>query len=128
MYKGPEKRKYKRIEEPYVVRFQIINFKSVYIFPANWDMVALKDISVGGTSFNYNDNLGIDSFLNLKIDLPASTLPINCVGKIIRIEQPQPNSMFRIAAEFTEISEQEKEMINTTVEKALDHHYKTYLT
>ncbi len=123
MYNGREKREYERIEGPYVVRFQIINFKSVYIFPANWDMVALKDISIGGTSFNYNDNLGIDSFLNLKIDLPASALRINCVGKIIRIEQPQPNSMFRIAAEFTEIGEQEKEMINTTVEKALENDY-----
>ncbi len=123
MSKGQERRKCKRIEEPYVARFQIINFKSVYMYPANWDMVDLKDISVGGASFNYNDNLEIDSFLNLKIDLPASTLPINCSGKIIRIEQPQPNSMFRIAAEFTEISEQEKEMINTTVEKALENDY-----
>ncbi len=123
MYNGREKREYERIEGPYVVRFQIINFKSVYIFPANWDMVALKDISVSGASFNYNDNLGIDSFLNLKIDLPASALHINCVGKIIRIEQPQPNSMFRIAAEFTEIGEQEKEMISTTVEKALENDY-----
>ena len=127
MYKGQERRKYKRIEEPYVVRFEIINFKRVYIFPDNkatisqlWDIVALKDISVCGASFNYNYNLGIDSFLNLKIDLLASTLPINCVGKIIRIERPQPNSMFRIAVEFTKIGEKEKELINKSVEGTLE--------
>ncbi len=123
MSNGQEKRKYKRIEKPYKAIFQIRQYKGHEMFSTSWDMVALKDISAGGASFNYNvnynDNLEIDSFLNLIIDLPAFTLPINCVGKIIRIEQPQPNSRFRIATEFTEISEQEKEMIYTTIEESL---------
>ncbi len=84
--------------------------------PANCDIVDLNDISVGGVSFSYNENLGIDSFLGLKIYMSASTRPLNCIGKIIRIEQPQPNSKFRIATEFTGIDEQEKEMINKLTE------------
>ena len=39
------------------------------------------------------------------------------MGKIIRIDRPQPHSMFRIATEFTEIEDQGKEMISTTIDK-----------
>ncbi len=55
-------------------------------------------------------------------------LKINCVGKVTRNKQFQPTSMFCIAIKFIDIGEQEKEMINTAVEKALDHDYQTYLT
>jgi hypothetical protein len=115
-----ERRKYKRKEEPHMVRFRTIPLVAKKMVSPDWDVGAVKDLSAGGMLFYYDKNLELDSLLNLKIDLPASALPINCVGKIIRIEQPQPNSMFRIAAEFTEIDEQEKAMINTTVEKALE--------
>ncbi len=115
-----ERRKYKRKEKPYMVRFRTIPLVAKKMVSPGWDVGTVKDLSAGGMLFYYDKNLELDSLLNLKIDLPASALPINCVGKIIRIEQPQPNSMFRIAAEFTEIDEQEKAMINTTVEKALE--------
>ncbi len=58
--------------------------------------------------FIYNKNLGIVSLI------------INCVGKIIRIDEPIPISIFGIAIEFTEIGEQEKEIINTTVQEFLE--------
>ncbi len=70
--------------------------------------------------FIYNKNLGIDSLLDLKIDVSKATLTINCVGKIMRIDEPIPPSIFGIATEFTEIDEHEKKIINTTVEKVLE--------
>ncbi len=36
--------------------------------------------------------------------------------------------MFCTGIKFTEIGEQEKEAINTAVEKAIEHDYQTYLT
>jgi hypothetical protein len=116
MYNGQERRKYKRIEKPYKSTFRVINFKNLDMSTAGLDIVDLKDISAGGASFNYNENLGIDSFLDLKIYMSASKRPLHCIGKIIRIEQPQPDSKFRTATEFTEISEEEKEMINKETE------------
>ncbi len=120
MYKGIEKRKHKRIEKPFMARFRVIYSKNLHMPPAYWIKISLKDISAGGVSFNYNENLGIDLFLDLQIDLSESTPIINCVGKVTRIEHPQPNSMFRIATEITEIEEHEKKIINTTIEKALE--------
>ncbi len=83
-------------------------------------MVAMKDLGAGGMLFIYNKNLGIDSLLDLKIDESKATLTINCVGKIIRIEELQPNSRLRIEIEFIGIGEQEKELISKSVEGTLE--------
>ncbi len=116
---GPEKRKYRRIEKPFMARFRTKQFEGVDAPLTNWEAVTLKDISAGGTLFNYKKNLGFNSLLDLKIDVSTSTPTINCVGKIIRIEEPKPDSVYRIATEFKEIDEQEKEKLNTIVRGVL---------
>ena len=128
MYERTKIRKYKRIEKPYMARFRVKQYEDQEMSSPDWDIVAVKNLSAGGVLFNYNKNLEIDSLLDLKIDISKSTPTINCVGKIIRIEEfqhlltqdVQPlNSMFRIATEFTEIDKQERDMINITVEETL---------
>ncbi len=48
-----------------------------------------------------------------------NTPTINCIGKVTRVKYTQPHSILRIATEFTEIDEQEKEVINTTLEEII---------
>ncbi len=117
MSNGQERRKYRRIEKPYMARFRIKQYEGLEMSSTTWYKVPLRDISAGGLAFNYTKNLGLNSLLDLKIDISTSAPTINCVGKIIRVEDPQPHSMCRIATEFTEIEDQEKEMISTTIEK-----------
>ncbi len=116
---GQERRKYRRIEKPFIARFRVKQYESLDLSLTNWDTVDVKNLSAGGMLFNYNKNQKIDSLLDLKIDISTSTPTINCVGKIIRVEEPQPHSTYRIATEFTEIDKQEKEKLNTTIEKLL---------
>jgi hypothetical protein len=123
MYNGQERRKLKRIEKPYRVRFKIRSDEAQEMGADDWDSVTLHDLSAGSAVFFYNKDLEIGTLLDLKIDVSESTPTINCVGKIIRIDKTQHTSMFRIAAEFTEIGEQEKEIITTTVEKSLENDY-----
>jgi hypothetical protein len=120
MYKDRERRKYKRIEKPFMARLRIKQYEGLEISSAEWDVVVLRDLSAGGALFNYNKNLGIDSLLDLKIDISASTPTIKCVGRVTRIEQSQPHYTLRIATEFTGIEEKEKEMIDMTVEDVLE--------
>ncbi len=91
-----------------------------------WDSVTLHNLSEGGTFFIYKKDLGIGTLLDLEIT-PKAMLNINCVAEVVRIKQLQPNSMFCTGIKFTEIGEQEKEMINTAIEKVLEHHYQAYL-
>ncbi len=52
-------------------------------------------------------------------------LTINCVGKVIRIDKTKSTSMYSTAIKLIDIGEQEKEMINSTVEKVLEQANKT---
>ncbi len=108
-------------EEPIVMaRFKVRSGETQGMRLYGWDSVFLKNISTGGTFFYYTKDLGIGTLLDLKIYVPNFILIINCVGKVIRIDNPRHTSMFGITIKFTEIGEQEREMINTAVEKALE--------
>ncbi len=120
MYNGQERRKFKRREKPYMARLRIKQYEGLEISPAEWNIVALKDLSAGGALFYYSKYLGLGSLLDLKIDVSTAMPTIKCAGRITRIEYTQPHSILRIATEFTGIGEQEKEMINTTIEAVLE--------
>ena len=129
MNNSTEQRKYERIEleerinrgteKHFMARFSVKQYESSDLPLTNWDTVDVMNLSAGGMLFNYNKNQKVDSLLDVKIDISESIPSINCVGKIIRVEEPQPHSMCHIATEFTEIDKQEKEIINTTVKKLL---------
>ncbi|MBO1224884.1 MAG: PilZ domain-containing protein [Candidatus Scalindua sediminis] len=125
MYRYREKREHKRIEKPYMARLRIKQYEGLEISSAEWDIVALKDLSAGGALFYYSKYLGLGSLLDLKIDVSTATPTVRCAGKVTRIEQSLAHSLIRIATEFTEIDEHVKEMMNTTIEKALEQANKT---
>ncbi len=120
MYKGQERRKYERRQKPFMVRFRTIPLVAKKMVSTGWDMVPVKNLSAGGMLFDYDKNLELDSLLDFKIDISRSTPTINCVGKIIRIEKLQPTSLFRIEIKFTDIGEQEKELISKAIEEILE--------
>lgn len=80
-------------------------------------MVTLENLSAGGALFNYYKEIEIDTLLNLQINFPPSKTAISCVAKVIRIEKPPRIIVVRIAAVFTKIGNQEKEMINEFAER-----------
>ncbi len=128
MYNNLERRKYKRIEKPYMAGVRVKQHEGHEKGSTGWDSVILKNLSAGGgTFFTYKKDLEIGALLDLKIDVPGFILIINCIGKVVRIAKPKSTSMYGIAIKLIDIGEQEKEAINTAVEKALEHHYQTYL-
>ncbi len=118
-YDGTEKRKYKRIKKPFIVRFRMKKSKDHKMISSDWDMVAIKDLGAMGILFNYNKDLGIGSLLDLKIDISRYTPTIRCVGKVIRIRKYLNYSTFSTVTLFTEIDRRDNEMINQTTEDIL---------
>ncbi len=103
-----------------MARLRIKQYEGLEISSAEWNIVALKDLSAGDALFYYSKYLGLGSLLDLKIDVSTAMPTVKCAGKVTRIEHSLAHSLIRIATEFTEISEQEKEMINTTIEAVLE--------
>ncbi len=86
MYNGQKRRKNERYEnlprkEPIVMaRFKIRSDEAQEMKSDVWDSVTLHNLSAGSAAFFYNKDLGIGTLLDLNIDMPESTLTMNCVG------------------------------------------------
>ncbi len=129
MYKGQERREYKRIEKLFMAGVRVKQHEGHEKGSSGWDSVILKNLSAGGsTFFTYKKDLEIGALLDLKIDVPGFILIINCIGKVLRIAKPKSTSMYGIAIKLIDIGKQEKEAINTAVEEALEQANQTSLT
>ena len=62
-----EKRKYKRVEKPIIIRFRIKPQKGQEMASSDWDMVGVNDLSAGGLFFNSSYNMEIGTVLDIKI-------------------------------------------------------------
>ncbi len=115
-----EKWKYKEIVSPCITRFRVKQCDGQETSSLERNIVAVKNLSAGGIMFNYYKmDLEFGSLLELKLDFIKSKPTISCIGRVVRIEDAHTNCMFRIATEFTEINELDREIINTTVEAIL---------
>ncbi len=116
MYNYAEKRKYIRIEKPYMARFRIKPDRNPSVVSTGWDMVAVNDLGAGGVFFNSSNNLEIGTTLNLKIGFSTNTPSIKCDGIVTRVINHPNTFIFGVAAVFTKIDEHIKEMINKVAE------------
>ncbi|MCP5005964.1 MAG: PilZ domain-containing protein [Planctomycetes bacterium] len=115
-----DKREYKRLEKQIMVQFRVKQHKGQETSALYWEMVSVKNVSAGGLLFYYNRNLGFDSILDLKIDISHTAPTINCAGRVVRIEETHSHAPLRIAASFTGLGLEEKNLINRTVEEHLN--------
>ncbi len=116
MYDNAEKRKYIRIEKPYMARFRVDPDGNQGAVSTDWDMVAINDLGAGGVFLNSSNNLEIVTILNLKIGFSTNTPSIKCDGVVTRVVHQPNTSIFGIATAFTKIDEHIKEMINKVAE------------
>ncbi len=112
MYNNAEKRKYLRIEKPYMARFRVKPYENSGAVSTDWDMVAVNDLGAGGIFFNSSNDLKIGTILNLKIGFSTTTPSIKCDGIVTRVINHPNTSIFGVATAFTKIDEHMKEMIN----------------
>lgn len=87
MYKGQDRRKYKRTKKVHTVSFRIRPDEAQKTVSSSWNTVSSIDLSAGGVLINHDKELAVGSTVDLQINISESTTPINCVGQIVRIEK-----------------------------------------
>jgi hypothetical protein len=122
MYNYTERRKYQRVEKPIIIRFRVRPNNSQEMASSEWDMVGVKDLSVGGLFFNSSKNIQDGTVLDLKIGFSTSSSPVQCTGMVTRVKKQQDTSIFGIAAAFMNIAESEKELINRFINQTIPSH------
>ena len=115
MYRISERRKYPRIEKPYITQFQVkINADMIC---KEWDMVVVINLSASGIFLYAKKNLEVGTILNIKIGFSLSHPSIICVGRVIRMKRDLDTPKTAFAIEFTEINKQIREVINNIIGK-----------
>jgi len=110
----PEVAKYLKILDDKINTLARRQFSACSTIPdLNWQEV---NISASGLRFNYDKQLNIDSYLELRLQLSQISNYILAYGKIVRCEvDGEVEDSFTIGVEFAEISLEDREAIHTHV-------------
>jgi type II secretory ATPase GspE/PulE/Tfp pilus assembly ATPase PilB-like protein len=76
----------------------------------------IKDISAGGISFETKDLLGVGNVLKFKIEVPDYHKKIDCMMKIIRIEEVKGTNRYNVAAYYLDIASDDKSILDQFIQ------------
>ena len=113
----PDHRAYSRLEKSINLRYRIFKSKQELIeagFTPE-DLSVTKDISGGGLLFISAEALPVDSILELTIELPDGEKPIECLAKVLRVEDVEKEKNYNIAVCFLDITSSGRARMNKYV-------------
>ncbi|MDD4957316.1 MAG: PilZ domain-containing protein [Candidatus Omnitrophica bacterium] len=116
MYKGPERRKYKRVQGPFHVDFKSLTPEGQANAFCGTDIIGAHDVGAGGIRFKSKNPVNPGALVYLQISFPLFTSPVNCIGRVLRVDQLSYSKWYFVAAVFTEITTEEREKLDTAIE------------
>jgi type II secretory ATPase GspE/PulE/Tfp pilus assembly ATPase PilB-like protein len=118
-FKESDSRAYIRLDRKINIRFKI--FKSADMLLERGftpeQLSVTKNISAGGLLFVSSEPLTVGSILEMKIELPDSNEPIECLLKVLRIEEIEDGRNYDVAGHFLDISSAHRTRLNKYVER-----------
>lgn len=111
-----KRRKYIRLESPYITMYQVKPNEDM--ISQGWDIITVKNLSAGGMFFYARNNFEVGTVLSLKIGFSLSHPDILCVGRVVCAKRHLDTSIIGLAIEFTKINEQIKVLINNEIAMA----------
>ena len=82
-----------------------------------WHPVAVLNWGAGGLLFYGNEEYIVGSHIKLRISFPSLKTPVNCVGKVLRVEEIKSPPMYLVALVFTKIGKKDHAHIKKLAEK-----------
>lgn len=117
-----DKRVYPRLDKKINLRYEVFKSKKKVSrrgFKAEQFSVT-KNISAGGLLFVSDEALAIGSILELKIELPDAKGPIECLTRVLRVEETEENKKYDIAVCFLDITSAQRVRLNKYVGLGID--------
>lgn len=79
-----------------------------------------EDISAGGLVLTANEPFPMGPILEVKIELPDGEPPIECLAKVVRVEEIESNAVYRIAVCFLDMPSAQRVRLDKYVEEEVD--------
>jgi type II secretory ATPase GspE/PulE/Tfp pilus assembly ATPase PilB-like protein len=117
-YKKLEKRIYGRLKDKINLRYKVFRSKEELhkrgIVPEQYSVT--KNISAGGVVFISSEMLPLGSILELNIELPNTEKSVECLAKVVRVEEIEAEKAYDIAVYFLDITGAQRAILNKYVE------------
>ena len=118
---GSEKRRYQRLNSKINLSYKVFKSKDDLLKRGfrSEQLSVTKNISAGGLLFYADEPLPIGSILELNLELPDGKEPIECLGRIVHIDEIEEEKNYNIAVCFLDITGAERTRLNKYVETEL---------
>lgn len=113
-----EKRVFKRLNKKVDVHYKVLESKEGLISRGltSESLSMSRDISAGGVLFISEKPIALSSVLDIKVEIPGSDEPIECLAKVVRVEEIEANKSYDIAVCFLDISSGQRSRLNKYAE------------
>jgi len=100
------KRIYRRLKSKIDIHYKVFNAQDPHAkrLAAPEVNSVTRDISAGGLVFFAEQSFPAGAVLELRIDLPDTGEPINCLARVIRVDELEENSKYDVAVCFLDLT------------------------
>lgn len=118
---GAERRVYRRLDKRVNVRYKIFEAENELIKRKNIieGSGATKNISAGGLLFIAHEKIAIAAILELKIELPNSDDLIECLARVIRVEELLEHKDYDVAVCFLDLTSTDRTKLEKYIEREI---------
>ncbi|MFH0838756.1 MAG: ATPase, T2SS/T4P/T4SS family [Candidatus Omnitrophota bacterium] len=114
-----EQRVYRRLDSKLNLRYKIFKsheeaFKGKL---SSEQLNVTKNVSAGGMLFSLDEPLPVGAVLEVKIELPNDEAPIECLARIVRVDEIEPGKNFEVAVCFLDITGADRTRLNNYLEE-----------
>lgn len=112
-FSGSDKRVFERLDRKLNVRFNIYILKEELLESSlHLERFSVtKNVSAGGLLFVSNISLPVGSILEMKLELPDAEPPMQCMARIVRIVEVEPDKSYNIGVYFLDIKSADRSRI-----------------
>lgn len=105
---GKEKRVFTRLKTHHLIKYRVLSSREK-------TLSFVRNISAGGVLFYSEEELPLDSTLEMKINIPPNTEPVNVIAKVVRSHPLKKVGGYEVGVEFVHIEEEDRELINKRI-------------
>ncbi|HAH21288.1 MAG: hypothetical protein A2Y00_02355 [Omnitrophica WOR_2 bacterium GWF2_43_52] len=117
--KDTERRVYSRLDAKVTIRYKVFQSpeEAKKQFSHYEHLSTTKNISAGGLLFVSFEPLPVGSLIELIIDLPDDEKPIECLAKVVRVEENGEQKNYLVAACFLDIASAQRVRLNKHIKE-----------
>ncbi len=114
------KRAYSRLNDEVNLRYKVYKSKDEFKTGLTSEKLGVtKNISAGGLLIASGESLPVGTVLELNIELPDNKEPVECLARIVRVEEAEKAKTYNVAVNFLDLTSAQRVRLNKYIDSEL---------